>query len=280
MPMGATGTIEAVASLETARRDLQLIALSGIPLVRRGDNLCAVVLNALAHSGETLRSGDILVLAQKIVSKAHGRHVDLRTITPSARARELATTVDKDARLIELILRESSEVLRVRKDVIVVVHRLGFVMANAGIDFSNVESDTDEPAANRSSENKYIALLLPQNPDADCAQLRKELKQETGADIGVILNDSHGRAWRNGTVGVAIGASGVTALADMRGKPDLFGRAFRITQVGIADEIAAAASLLMGQSSEGLPAVLLRGLELGNGRASDLIRPRNIDLFR
>lgn len=264
----------------TRSRQLRLIALPGVPLVHQGDDLCEIISNALAHCGEALQDGDILVIAQKIVSKARGRYVDLNTIEPSARAVDLSKTVDKDARLVELILRESTEVLRVRRDVIVVVHRLGFVMANAGIDFSNV----DRPGVDRSDADNNTeqcrALLLPLDPDADCDQLRSDLRKLSGADIGVVMNDSHGRAWRNGTVGVAIGASGVETLADMRGKPDLFGRAFRITQVGIADEIAAAASLLMGQSDEGVPLVLIRGLHTGQGKAADLIRPKEIDLFR
>lgn len=268
--MGVLSTNETRSNPAGVRRELHLVALSGVPMVREGDDLCELILTAISHSGEMLRNGDILVLAQKIISKARGRCVDLRTITPSARAHELAGTVEKDARLIELILRESTEVLRVRKDVIIVAHRLGFVMANAGIDFSNVDGDA----------HACHALLLPEDPDAECQQIRHELKEKTGIDIGIVMNDSHGRAWRNGTVGVAIGASGVQALADMRGKPDLFGRAFRVTQVGIADEIAAAASLLMGQSDEGLPAVLMRGLQTGDGRAADLIRPQEIDLFR
>lgn len=254
----------------TRSRELRLIGLAGVPLVREGQNLCEIVSNALAHSGEALRNGDILVIAQKIVSKARSRYVDLDTITPSARAVDLSKTVEKDARLIELILRESTEVLRVRRDVIVVVHRLGFVMANAGVDFSNVDDNTEQ----------HRALLLPLDPDAECEQLRRDISKLSGADIGVVMNDSHGRAWRNGTVGVAIGASGVETLADMRGKPDLFGRAFRVTQVGVADEIAAAASLLMGQSNEGIPLVLMRGLQTGKGKAADLIRAKEIDLFR
>ena len=260
----------------TASRELRLIGLSGVPLVREGDHLCEIVSNALAHSGEALRNGDILVVAQKVVSKARGRYVDLNSIAPSARAVDLSKTVEKDPRLIELILRESTEVLRVRHDVIVVVHRLGFVMANAGIDFSNVDNGTG--VDNEKEENR--ALLLPLDPDAECEQLRRDIKKLSGADIGIVMNDSHGRAWRNGTVGVAIGSSGVETLADMRGKPDLFGRAFRITQVGVADEIAAAASLLMGQSDEGVPLVLIRGLQTGTGKAADLIRPKEIDLFR
>ena len=258
--------------MEASRRELRLIALGGVPLVREGDDLCEIILTALERSGETLLSADVLVLAQKIVSKAQGRYVELASVTPSARALELANVVDKDPRVIELILRESSEVLRIRRDVIVVVHRLGFVMANAGIDFSNAEANEEDTRV----------LLLPSDPDGECEQLRRELQERNGSRIGVIINDSHGRAWRNGTVGVAIGASGVPALLDLRGKPDLFGRALKITQVGLADELAAAASLLMGQADEGTPIVLVRGVrfDAGEGRAADLIRPKELDLFR
>jgi coenzyme F420-0:L-glutamate ligase / coenzyme F420-1:gamma-L-glutamate ligase len=260
--------------LDTAarKRELRLVALGGVPLVRSGDDLCQAVLSALAGSGETLQTGDVLVLAQKIVSKARGRHVDLSRVSASARALELAKVVDKDPRLIELILAESVEVLRVRRDVMIVVHRLGFVMANAGIDLSNVDGSAGDARA----------LLLPSDPDGECEQLRRSLLECTGTGVAVIINDSHGRAWRNGTVGVAIGVSGIPALLDLRGKPDLFGRALRITQVGMADELAAAASLLMGQADEGTPVVLIRGLrhEDESGRAADLIRPKESDLFR
>ncbi len=255
-----------------AARTAALVALAGIPLVSEGDDLCSLLLDAVDRSGEQLRANDVLVIAQKIVSKAQGRHVDLRDVVASARAVELARTVGKDPRIIELVLRESSEVLRARRDVIIVVHRLGFVMANAGIDFSNV--DTDAPDSR--------ALLLPENPDAECVRLREQIFARTGMEVGIIINDSHGRAWRNGTVGVAIGAAGVPALLDLRGRPDLFGRPLRITQVGFADELAAAASLLMGQADEGLPAVLVRGVmhDARDGRAAELIRPKEMDLFR
>lgn len=254
------------------KRELRLIALSGVPLVRPGDDLCETILNAAARSGEELHSGDVLVLAQKIVSKAQGRFVDLDQVTPSPRALELAKVVEKDARVIELILRESSEVLRARRDVMVVVHRLGFVMANAGIDFSNVDARLEDTRV----------LLLPADPDGECERLCSNLLERAGASVAVIINDSHGRAWRNGAVGVAIGASGIPALLDLRGKPDLFGRALRITQVGLADELAAAASLLMGQADEGTPIVLVRGLSYAQrkSRAAELVRPKELDLFR
>jgi len=254
------------------RQEARLIALAGVPLVKAGDDLCALILRAVAQSGEALQAGDVLVIAQKIVSKAQARHVDLAEVIASAHALRLAEVVQKDPRIIELILRESTEVLRVRRDVIIVVHRSGFVMANAGIDHSNVGADTADERV----------LLLPADPDGTCERLREELQATAQVAVSVIINDSHGRAWRNGTVGVAIGASGVPGLLDLRGEPDLFGRALRITQVGFADELAAAASLLMGQGAEGTPIVLIRGIQIPRpqGRAADLVRPRELDLFR
>lgn len=249
---------------------IQLVALAGVPLVQHDDDLVEIILTALTASNEVLRDGDVLVLAQKIVSKAQGRAVLLDTIIPSLAAERLAHEVNKDARLVELVLRESNEVVRYRRDVLIVAHKLGLVTANAGIDQSNVE------AGNRT------ALLLPENPDRTCTELRAALHSRTGAAVAVIINDSHGRAFRNGTVGVAIGASGLAALADLRGRPDLYGRRLQSTEIALADEIAAAASLLMGQAGEGRPMVLARGLTHvhGEGCAADLVRPRKFDLFR
>lgn len=257
--------------------DLRLFALPGLPEVRPGDDLAPLIRQGLAAAGEGLRDGDVVVLAQKIVSKAEGRRVDLATVQPSARAREVAAEADKDPRLVELILQESNEILRCRRGVIVVEHRLGFVMANAGIDQSNVHQ-----------AGEGTALLLPLDPDASCEALRVALREATGAQVAVLVIDSHGRAWRQGTVGVCIGAAGMPALVDMRGRPDRHGRTLRVTEVGHADEVAAAASLLMGQADEGLPVVVVRGLtkmasvasDQAAGRASDLVRPRNMDLFR
>jgi coenzyme F420-0:L-glutamate ligase/coenzyme F420-1:gamma-L-glutamate ligase len=250
--------------------ELSIAALAGIPLVQPGDNIASLILGALAASGLSLQRGDILVIAQKIVSKAENRFADLGSVTPSERAVALAIDVDKDARLVELILRESTEVVRHRKGVLVVAHRSGIVLANAGIDASNV------------SGNDQRVLLLPEDCNRSCREIRARLAQRTGIEAGVLIIDSLGRAWRNGTVGVALGAAGIPALLDLRGKPDLFGRELRSTEVGIADEIAAAASMLMGQASEGTPVVLLRGLNLpgSQGSADDLIRARELDLFR
>ncbi|HNB35498.1 MAG TPA: coenzyme F420-0:L-glutamate ligase [Anaerolineales bacterium] len=253
---------------------LSLTSLPNIPLIRRGDHLADILLNSIKAASLELQDNDILVLAQKIVSKAEGRMVNLATVTPSAHAIELAPQVDKDARLLELILQESNEVLRVRKGVIVVEHKLGFVCANAGIDHSNVmgEGDTNE---------EYV-LLLPEDPDASAAKLREEIKQITGKTIGVMIIDSHGRAWRNGTVGICIGVSGLPSLIDERGWKDLFGYTLKATIVAVADELAAAASLVMGQAAEGTPAVLVRGYPypLGEGSLKELIRPKEMDMFR
>jgi coenzyme F420-0:L-glutamate ligase / coenzyme F420-1:gamma-L-glutamate ligase len=250
--------------------ELSVAALTGIPLVRPGDNLADLILGALAASGLSLQRSDVVVIAQKIVSKAEGRIVDLRTVAPSERAWALAAEVGKDARLVELILSESTEVVRHRKGVLVVAHRSGTVLANAGIDASNVAGDDQH------------VLLLPEDCNRSCRDIRSRLAARTGVQPGVIIIDSLGRAWRNGTVGMALGTAGVPALLDLRGRPDLFGRELKSTQVGVADEIAAAASLLMGQADEGTPVVLVRGLVLpaADGSAADLIRDRTLDLFR
>jgi len=250
--------------------EIGIAALAGVPHVRPGDDVADVVLQGLVSSGMALQRGDIVVIAQKIVSKAEGRMVDLRSVTPSARAVELAAEVGKDPRLVELVLRESTEVVRYRKGVLVVAHRSGTVLANAGIDASNVAGDG------------HHVLLLPEDSDRSCRAIRAGLAKKTGIEAAVVIIDSLGRAWRNGTVGAALGAAGLPALLDLRGTPDLFGRELRTTQVGLADEIAAAASMLMGQADEGTPVVLLRGLNLpdGEGSAADLHRARELDLFR
>jgi len=252
---------------------LTLTALAGVPLVRPGDDLAALVGAALEASGERLADGDVLVMAQKIVSKAEARYRTLAGIVPSARARELAEAVGKDPRLVELILGEAEEVVAHRPGVLIVAHRLGYVLANAGIDHSNVEPDAD---------GGERVLLLPEDPDRSAAALRERLRAATGAAIGVVINDSLGRAWRNGTVGMALGVAGISALLDLRGRPDLFGRALAVSEIGLADEVAAAASLLMGQADEGRPIVLVRGLAHGPaaGRARDLVRRKELDLFR
>jgi coenzyme F420-0:L-glutamate ligase / coenzyme F420-1:gamma-L-glutamate ligase len=253
-------------------RELTLTALPGVPEVHAGDSLCALVLRAIDACGRTLQSGDVLIVAQKIVSKAEGRLVALDNIEPSARARKLAQEADKDPRLMELVLRESREVLRVKPGVVIVEHQLGCVMANAGIDQSNIEA----------AGGAHMALLLPENPDASAARLRAGLSTARGVDVGVIINDSFGRAWRNGVTGVAIGVAGVPAVVDMRGYADRAGRELKVTQIAAADELAAAASLLMGQADEGLPVILARGFPyaLRDSSSAELVRSRAQDLFR
>jgi coenzyme F420-0:L-glutamate ligase / coenzyme F420-1:gamma-L-glutamate ligase len=250
---------------------MRLIALRDFPPVARGDDLAALTLAALKRDGLQLQADDVLVFAQKVVSKAEGRLVELASITPGAKALELARTVQKDPRLVELILRESSRVVRAAPDVLIVEHRLGLIMANAGIDQSNIAGPDQD-----------CALLLPQDPDASAVGLRERLAALSGCEIGVIISDSFGRPWRIGTVGVAIGCAGVAATLDLRGQTDLFGRTLRVTIVGHADEIASAASILMGQANEARPVILVRGLasHAPHRAAAVLLRPSREDLFR
>ncbi len=252
---------------------LALTALRGVGRVSPGDDLAAIIVRAAKDSGCALASGDVVAVAQKIVSKSEGRYAVLDDVVPSPRAKELAATCLKDPRVMELVLRESRTVLRAIPNVIVVEDRRGLVLANAGIDQSNVEPDADGRAR---------ALLLPEDPDASAARLREGIRRLAGVDVAVIINDSIGRAWRLGTVGTCIGASGLPGLLDLRGKPDLFGRALQTTEVGYADELAAAASFLMGQSGEGRPVVVIRGASWprSDGSARELLRSRDKDLFR
>jgi len=245
---------------------VDLLAVPGIPMVKAGDDLASLIGERLI--GElALRKGDVLVLAQKIVSKAEGRMVEIAAVKPSPRAIELAAAVQKDPRLVELILSESVRVVRSRPNVLIVEHRLGFVMANAGIDQSNVAPQ----------DGIERALLLPKDPDASAEALRKKL----GATALLII-DSFGRPWRRGTTGVAIGAAGLPAMLDLRGDPDLFGRTLQVTISAFADEIAAAASLVMGQADEALPVIIVRGLSWKKPatNAAELVRPATEDLFR
>ena len=254
-------------------RSLHLTALAGFPLIRPGDDLAGLILRTLESNHLALSGGDILILAQKIVSKSEGRLVDLAGVTPSSRALALSAQCEKDPRFVEVVLRESREVLRVRPGLLVVEHRLGFVCANAGVDRSNVGAGE--------GEGEWV-LLLPEDPDASCRTIRERLKQAAGVEVGVIINDSHGRAWRNGIVGVAIGVAGLPALEDLRGRMDLFDYPLQITQVAAADELASAASLLMGQADEALPVVHARGFPypLRDSKMAELIRPKEQDAFR
>jgi len=253
---------------------LVLSALPGIPLIRHGDNLAEILLKALSEAPITLQDGDILVLAQKIVSKAEGRMVNLATVRPGREAHELARRTEKDPRVLELMLQESTAVLRARAGTIIVEHRLGFICANAGIDHSNVSGE--------GAGGEEWVLLLPEDPDRSAAGIRAALEAASRKKLGVMIIDSHGRAWRMGTVGVAIGLSGLPGLVDLRGRRDLFDYTLRVTQVGAADELAAGVSLVMGQAAEGTPAAHVRGFPypLREGSLGELIRPKDQDLFR
>ncbi len=253
---------------------LSLIPLQGFPLIHPGDKLPEIIAAALENNGLALLNGDILVLAQKIVSKSEGRLVNLSSVKLSEEALHYAAITDKNPRLIELILSESQEVLRAQKGIIIVQHKLGFISANAGIDHSNVDGPWGDP-------DDWV-LLLPENPDASARAIRQALEDRFEVKIGVLIIDSHGRAWRNGTVGVTIGLSGLPALVDLRGESDLFNYRLRVTQVAAADELAAGASLMMGQAHEGTPVVLVRGFPypLRESHLDELIRPKERDLFR
>jgi len=250
---------------------VSLHPISGLPLFKPGDDIAAIIGSALQSSGLGLQDRDVLVIAQKIVSKAEGRYVELSEIEPSERARELAQRTGKDPRHVEVVLSESEEVVKVGPHVIVTAHRLGFIMANSGVDESNIEHGTGGRL-----------LLLPKDPDGSAAAVKQALDARFGVSCGVVINDSFGRPWRNGVVGVALGAAGVPALVDRIGEEDLFGRKLKVTEIATADEIASAASLLMGQAGEGIPAVLVRGLRLDApaAPASALIRDKSRDMFR
>lgn len=254
--------------------ELKFTSLAHFPLIKPGDDLAAIIAERVADQEISPVKGDIFVLAQKIVSKAEGRLVNLADITPSVEAKRIAEITKKDERFVEAVLSESKKVLRVRFNTLIVEHKRGFICANAGIDHSNVHGDWG-------NEEDWI-LLLPENPDASAERIRQGLQKRFGVDIGVEIIDSHGRAWRNGTVGTCIGLAGMPGLVDLRGNEDLFGFKLKVTQVGAADELAAGASLLMGQAKEGTPVVIARGFPyaMREGNLEELIRPEEMDLFR
>ena len=261
-----SATADPAAATRPAR--LALTGLAGVPPVAPGDDLAALAVDAARASGVSFEDGDALVVAQKIVSKSEGRLVSLDAVSPGPRARDLAAEVDKDPRLVELVLSESRSVLRARPGLLIVVHRSGAILANAGIDASNVADGA--------------VLLWPEDADASAARLREAFRQRPGVDVAVVVNDSVGRPWRMGTVGLAIGVSGMPGLVDLRGRRDLYGRPLQVSEVALADELAAAASLAMGQADEGRPMVLARGVPYSRreGSAAELPRPAEQDLFR
>ncbi|UVO53698.1 coenzyme F420-0:L-glutamate ligase [Sphingomonas sp. SUN039] len=251
---------------------LALLPVDGLPEIRPGDDLPALLAKRLrAGASPALANGDVLVVTQKIVSKAENRFVALADVTPSARAVTLAQQTNKEAALVELVLRESTDIVRAAPHVLITRHRLGHIMANAGIDASNIgQADAAK------------VLLLPEDPDASAAVIRAHLLEHLGLDVAVIISDSFGRPWRMGTINVAIGVAGMAALFDERGKADRDGRELQMTQIAVADAIAAGAGLVMGEGSEGIPVTVVRGwVDHGTAQTSaSLLRPQTEDLFR
>lgn len=249
---------------------LTVTTLPGIPLVEQGDDLVQLILDGLAAGGLTLQDGDVLVVTSKIVSKSEGRLVRLDTVEPGQQAQQIAEETGKDPRIVELILQESMGISRKVRGVLITEHRLGFISANSGIDQSNVPDYTEQ------------VLLLPLDPDASARKIRQGLREAAGAQVGVIISDSHNRPFRMGTMGVAIGVAGLPAVLDLRGQLDLFGRELHVSMQAYADMIASTAQLLSGEGAEGRPVALLRGLKFApqEGSARDLLRPPEQDLYR
>nr|MBN1229251.1 coenzyme F420-0:L-glutamate ligase [Anaerolineae bacterium] len=250
---------------------VEIIGVTGIPLIETGDDLAGIISKALNGNGLSLLAGDVVAITSKIVSKSEGRWVDLDSVEPDDRARQVAGECGKDPREVALILGEAARISRMRQGVLIVQHKHGYVCANAGMDHSNT----------RPGEN--WRLLLPDNPDRSAQRLRQQLSIRYDVPCAVVICDSHGRPFRLGTVGVAVGAAGLPALWDKRGTPDLFGTRLRVTEIGFADEIAATAGLVMGQAAESIPVVIIRGLSYpvdDKSTASDLVRPEALDLYR
>ncbi len=251
---------------------LSFIPVPGLPEVQPGDDLVELFARALPDTGVNLRDGDVLVVAQKIVSKSENRYVELASVTPDAEARSLAPRCLKDPRLVELVLRESTEVVRVAPNVLIVRHRLGFVVANAAIDQSNLPAGPER------------ALLLPVDPDATALSLQVRLQERYGVRLAVLISDSFGRPWRMGVTGVCIGCAGLQALADLRGTHDRSGRPLQVTQIAVADQLCATATLVTGEAAEGRPMVIVRGVPAeymnSSTNAASLVRPLEQDLFR
>ena len=252
-----------------------VIPIAGLPMVSAGDDLCGQILAATADDGHQLSDGDIVCVAQKVVSKAEGRLISLASVTPSQKAIDLAQETDKDPRMVELILSESTDILRQRVGVLIVRHKLGLVGAHAGIDQSNIDHGDGENA-----------LLLPVDPDASAANLRDDIYARTGVRVGVIITDSHNRPWRMGTIGAAIGCAGLTVLEDYRGGNDIYGRELKVTLINRADALAAAATLVMGETTEKIPLAIISGFapeppaQVAQQSAADINRPLEEDLFR
>ena len=255
----------------SANNKLEVIALNNVPSIKENDDIAKIIIDNSKEDNLEIQKNDIVVIAQKIISKSEGRLIDLQTVFASDQAKEIAKQASKDARLVELIIQESNEIIRIQNGVIIVEHNLGHILANAGIDQSNIENGDGH------------VLLLPKNPNKSADQIRRDLELSLGVKVGVIITDSMGRAWRLGTTGHAIGSSGVKAIIDLRGKSkDLFGRELKTTVIGFADQIASAAALVTGESNEGKPVAIVRGIDMpsDSDNVNDLIRSKEEDLFR
>jgi coenzyme F420-0:L-glutamate ligase / coenzyme F420-1:gamma-L-glutamate ligase len=254
--------------------ELKFSQILNVPLIKKGDNIAGILFDSLKKQNITIEDGDILAVTSKIVSKSEGRLVNLTEVRPSEQALKLGLKTKRDPRLVEIILSETKEIIRSTEHTLIVEHNLGFICANAGVDHSNVQGNYGN------KEDWY--LLLPKAPDHSADIIKDYFKEKSGKNIGVIIIDSHGRPWREGTVGVVIGTSRVPVLVDLRGKPDLFGYHLKITKVAAGDELAAAASLMMGQAAEKIPAIHIRGFpyHLRESGIKEVLRPKKMDLFR
>lgn len=252
--------------------EIKVIGIENIPLVDMGDDIAALILNAMNEENIEIKKDDIFVIAETIISKAEGNKIDLKSIQPSKEALEIAEKTGKEPELVESIINNSNEIIAVGPDFIISETKHGFVCANAGLDESNVE--------------KGIATPIPEDPDKSAEIIRKNIGKVSGKEVVVIISDTQGRAFREGAIGTAVGISGMNPLWDRKGEEDLYGRELQTTSIAVADELASTASILMGQANEGIPVVIIRGVNyvgnLKNDKATskDLIRPKKYDIFR
>ncbi len=253
-------------------QSLSLNAIPNIPLIKPNDDLANIILHALSSSGHVLENNDIIAIAQKIVSKAEGRIVDLAIVKPSEKAIKLAQEINKDPRQIELVLSESKEIIAIKPGVIITEHHSGVIMANAGIDHSNVDS----------TDKKEVVTLLPKDANQSAKQLKNEIETLCKKQIGIVITDSIGRPWRMGTTGVAIGSAGIETIRDLRGNKDMFGRELMVSETADADSLASAACLLMGEADDATPVILIRGYKtvISDQDTRQLLRPKDDDMFR
>jgi coenzyme F420-0:L-glutamate ligase / coenzyme F420-1:gamma-L-glutamate ligase len=251
-------------------KPVEIIAVEGLPLIKPGDNLGELIVNATKKQKTPLQEGDVIVATHVAVSKSEGNIINLDTVVPSERAKELAEKTSKDPALVEVILRESSDIVRIGPNSIITETRSGSVSANAGVDRSNVAGDRN-------------VVPLPKDPNASAQNIRKEIKRLTGANVAVIVSDTHGRPFRVGEINIAVGVAGLNPIRDRRGEKDLFGYVLRVKQTAIGDELASAAELVIGQADEGIPVAIVRGYKYqlnDNIPPTELIRPKERDLFR